>query len=99
MLDSCTFFIYGSTGNLSRNKLLPALYYLEEAGRLPQEMAIVGFGRRDWDNERWRDEVSQEPGGSRGVHSTMTAPAGEPGLCGVEHCRAGTVPGHRQDQG
>jgi glucose-6-phosphate 1-dehydrogenase len=57
MLDSCTFVIFGSTGNLSRNKLLPALYHLEEAGRLPQQMAIVGFGRREWDSEQWRDEV------------------------------------------
>ena len=59
MLDPCTFVIYGSTGNLSRNKLLPALYHLEEAGRLSQEMAIIGFGRREWDDARWRDEVSQ----------------------------------------
>jgi glucose-6-phosphate 1-dehydrogenase len=59
MLDSCTFVIFGSTGNLSRNKLLPALYHLEEAGRLPQQMAIVGFGRREWDSERWRDEVGR----------------------------------------
>ena len=59
MLDSCTFVIFGSTGNLSRNKLLPALYHLEEAGRLPQQMAIVGFGRREWDSEQWRDEVGR----------------------------------------
>jgi putative transposase len=62
MLDSCTFVIFGSTGNLSRNKLLPALYHLEEAGRLPQQMAIVGFGRREWDSEQWRDEVGRVVG-------------------------------------
>ncbi|MGB5473422.1 MAG: glucose-6-phosphate dehydrogenase [Gammaproteobacteria bacterium] len=59
MLDPCTFVIFGSTGNLSCNKLLPALYHLEEAGRLPQQMSIVGFGRREWGSERWRDEVSR----------------------------------------
>ncbi len=57
MLNPCTFVIFGSTGNLSRNKLLPALYHLEEAGRLPEQMAIVGFGRREWDSEQWRDEI------------------------------------------
>ena len=62
MLDPCTFVIFGSTGNLSRNKLLPALYHLEEAGRLPQQMAVVGFGRREWDSEQWRDEVGQAVG-------------------------------------
>jgi glucose-6-phosphate 1-dehydrogenase len=59
MLDPCTFVIFGSTGNLSRNKLLPALYHLEEAGRLPQQMAIVGFGRREWDSDQWRSEVGR----------------------------------------
>ena len=62
MLDPCTFVIFGSTGNLSRNKLLPALYHLEEAGRLPQQMAIVGFGRREWDSDHWRGEVGRVVG-------------------------------------
>lgn len=59
MIDPCTFVIFGATGNLSRNKLLPALYHLEQAGRLPEGMAIVGFGRRDWSNEEWVQEVEQ----------------------------------------
>jgi glucose-6-phosphate 1-dehydrogenase len=62
MLDPCTFVIFGSTGNLSRNKLLPALYHLEEAGRFPEQMAIVGFGRRDWDSNQWRNEVGRVVG-------------------------------------
>ena len=31
----CSFVIFGSTGNLSQLKLLPALYHLEKAGRRP----------------------------------------------------------------
>ncbi|MDD3517599.1 MAG: glucose-6-phosphate dehydrogenase [Chromatiales bacterium] len=57
MGDACTFVIFGATGNLSVNKLLPALYHLEEAGRLPAGTAILGVGRRDWDDEYWRGEV------------------------------------------
>jgi glucose-6-phosphate 1-dehydrogenase len=57
MLDPCTFVIFGATGNLTCHKLLPALYHLEKEDRLPADMAIVGFARRDWDTERWRDEV------------------------------------------
>ncbi|NOY67151.1 MAG: hypothetical protein GXP13_07055, partial [Gammaproteobacteria bacterium] len=41
MLESCTFIIFGATGNLARNKLLPALYHLEEAGKLLDGMTIV----------------------------------------------------------
>jgi glucose-6-phosphate 1-dehydrogenase len=57
MLEPCTFVIFGATGNLSQTKLLPALYHLEAAGRLPAQMAIIGFGRRKWDDARWREEV------------------------------------------
>ncbi|NOX43646.1 MAG: glucose-6-phosphate dehydrogenase [Gammaproteobacteria bacterium] len=59
MLDPCTFVIFGSTGNLSKRKLLPALYHLEAANRLPDEMKIIGFGRRDWGDEQWRDFVKE----------------------------------------
>lgn len=57
MLEPCTFVIFGATGNLAQNKLLPALYHLDSAGRLPEGTAILGFGRRDWDSEKWREEV------------------------------------------
>lgn len=69
MSEPCTFVIFGATGNLSQKKLLPALYHLEEAGRLPHEMAIVGFGRRDWSSEDWRKEVATilEPRARRGL--------------------------------
>ena len=62
MLEACTFVIFGATGNLSRVKLLPALYHLDEAGRLPQGVRIVGVGRRDWDDEAWRDAVVEDLG-------------------------------------
>ena len=57
MLDPCTFVIFGSTGNLSQHKLLPALYHLEESKSLPEEMNIIGFGRRDWSDEIGRAHV------------------------------------------
>lgn len=59
MLEPCTFVIFGATGNLSRNKLLPALYHLEQAGRLPEQMTILSHGRRELSDEQWRQEVAQ----------------------------------------
>ena len=59
MIETCTFVIFGATGNLSQNKLLPALYHLEQARRLPPGMAILGFGRREWSDEQWRNEVGE----------------------------------------
>lgn len=60
MTESCTFVIFGATGNLAQNKLLPALYHLEQAGRLPADMRVLGVGRRDWDDAGWRKVVQQD---------------------------------------
>lgn len=57
MIDPCTFVIFGATGNLSQKKLMPALYHLEQAGRLPADMRVLGVGRREWDDEAWRNLV------------------------------------------
>ena len=59
MNEACTLVIFGSTGNLARIKLLPALYHLERAGRLAPQTRILGFGRRDWVDADWRAEVAQ----------------------------------------
>ena len=58
--EPCTLVIFGVTGHLSTNKLLPALYHLEQANRLPDKVTIVGFGRRDWTNEQWAAEAKHE---------------------------------------
>ncbi len=57
MPEPCSFVIFGATGNLACTKLLPALYHLEQAGRLPAEMPVVGVGRRGWDSGDWRQRV------------------------------------------
>ncbi|CAK0746149.1 Glucose-6-phosphate 1-dehydrogenase [Gammaproteobacteria bacterium] len=57
-MESCTLVILGATGNLASNKLLPALYRLEAVERLPTQLVITGFGRRDWDDHQWRANVA-----------------------------------------
>ena len=39
--------IFGASGDLTKRKLLPALFHLEESGLLPKEFRIVGVARRD----------------------------------------------------
>lgn len=51
MVEPCTYVIFGATGNLSRLKLMPALYHLETAERLPEGTSILVLGRRDWDRD------------------------------------------------
>jgi glucose-6-phosphate 1-dehydrogenase len=43
--------IFGVTGDLSRKKLMPAVYDLANRGLLPPGFALVGFARRDWEDE------------------------------------------------
>ncbi len=57
--DDCALVVFGATGNLSRTKLLPALYHLEAQRRLPDGLRIFGYGRRDWSDEDWREEVGK----------------------------------------
>ena len=40
--------IFGVTGDLSRKKLMPAVYDLANRGLLPPGFSLVGFARRDW---------------------------------------------------
>ena len=44
--DPCAVVIFGASGDLTKRKLLPALYHLEQAGLLPQEIAVIGVARR-----------------------------------------------------
>jgi glucose-6-phosphate 1-dehydrogenase len=43
--DDCVLVIFGASGDLTRRKLLPAIYNLAEAGLLPERFAIVGVAR------------------------------------------------------
>jgi len=43
--------IFGVTGDLSRKKLMPAIYDLANRGVLPPGFGLVGFARREWTNQ------------------------------------------------
>jgi glucose-6-phosphate 1-dehydrogenase len=43
--------IFGASGDLTKRKLLPALFHLEQVGLLPKEFAIVGVARRPLGDE------------------------------------------------
>jgi glucose-6-phosphate 1-dehydrogenase len=47
----CVLVLFGVTGDLSRKKLMPAVYDLANRGLLPPGFSLVGFARRDWENE------------------------------------------------
>ncbi|EOM75802.1 glucose-6-phosphate dehydrogenase [Rhodococcus rhodnii] len=43
--------IFGVTGDLARRKLMPAIYDLANRGLLPPGFALVGFARREWEDD------------------------------------------------
>ncbi len=47
--------IFGASGDMTKRKLLPALFHLEQTGLLPRKFAIVGVARRPLGDEFVQD--------------------------------------------
>jgi glucose-6-phosphate 1-dehydrogenase len=54
-----TIVIFGATGDLTHRKLIPALYNLFRKGRLTEGFRIVGFARRPYSDEAFRQELQR----------------------------------------
>jgi glucose-6-phosphate 1-dehydrogenase len=49
--------IFGASGDLTRRKLLPALYNLAEDGLLPDPFAVVGVARHQMEEAQYRADM------------------------------------------
>jgi glucose-6-phosphate 1-dehydrogenase len=54
-----TLTIFGATGDLSRRKLLPALYNLAHEGALPERFNLVGVSRSDMSHEEFAHQARE----------------------------------------
>ena len=72
--EPCTIVIFGASGDLTRRKLIPALYHLYCQGQLPTPFRVIGFARREKTDESWRGEMRA------GVEEHANRPHG-----GLEH--------------
>jgi len=54
-----TLVIFGASGDLTRRKLIPAVYSLFRGGLLPERFSVVGFARREMSDDAFRDEMRQ----------------------------------------
>ncbi len=50
----CTVVIFGASGDLTRRKLIPALYNLLLDGLLPENFVVLGLGRKALSDEDFR---------------------------------------------
>ncbi|HJQ67786.1 MAG TPA: glucose-6-phosphate dehydrogenase [Blastocatellia bacterium] len=55
--DPCVVIIFGASGDLTKRKLLPALYRLTQERLLPAEFAILGFSRSTMSHEDFRAKM------------------------------------------
>ncbi|WP_321481146.1 glucose-6-phosphate dehydrogenase [uncultured Bacteroides sp.] len=52
--------IFGASGDLTKRKLMPAIYSLYKEGRLPKEFSVLGVGRTIYTDTNYRSHISEE---------------------------------------
>jgi glucose-6-phosphate 1-dehydrogenase len=57
--DSCAVVIFGASGDLTKRKLMPALYNLAVSRSLPSGFAVVGVARRTKSQDQFRAEMKE----------------------------------------
>ena len=55
----CAMVIFGASGDLTKRLLMPALYNLARARRLPEEFAVIGIDRSAWSEEDFRTHLAE----------------------------------------
>jgi glucose-6-phosphate 1-dehydrogenase len=55
--EPCAMVIMGAHGDLTKRKLMPALYALHVQGLLPAGFCIVGMSRTQWSDDKFRDAM------------------------------------------
>src|SRR3954470_17738612 len=54
----CVLVLFGASGDLTKRKLVPALFNLAKANLLPDKFAILGVAFDDLTVEQFRDQVT-----------------------------------------
>lgn len=57
--DPCVMVIFGASGDLTKRKLIPAVFDLARQGLLPPEFTIVGVGRTMMSDESFRSHLRE----------------------------------------
>src|SRR5262245_48305086 len=56
----CILVIFGAAGDLTKRKLIPALYNLKKADLLSDNFAIIGVARAEMDDEEFRRRLRDD---------------------------------------
>src|SRR5258708_20266062 len=55
----CAIVIFGANGDLTKRKLMPALYRLSADGRVPPTFAIIGNSRTGMSDDDFRQKMRE----------------------------------------
>ena len=55
--EPCAVIIFGASGDLTKRKLVPALYRLVQEKLVPAEFAIVGQARTEMNDDEFREKM------------------------------------------
>jgi len=58
-IEPCVLIIFGASGDLTKRKLIPALYDLDRQGRLPEQICILGVSRTELSDDAFRDKLRE----------------------------------------
>ena len=58
-LSPATMTIFGAGGDLTKRLIMPALYNLVRAGKLPDDFAIIGVDHNDLTTEEWCGNLAE----------------------------------------
>lgn len=58
-IDPCVLVIFGASGDLTRRKLIPAMYEMFLAGLFSDDACVLGTARRAKSDDEWREELGQ----------------------------------------
>ncbi|HYL46771.1 MAG TPA: glucose-6-phosphate dehydrogenase [Candidatus Limnocylindrales bacterium] len=58
--EPCAMAIFGAGGDLTKRKLMPALYNLAAGKLLPEKFAIIGISREDLSTDQFRQAATQD---------------------------------------
>jgi glucose-6-phosphate 1-dehydrogenase len=59
-MSKFVMIIFGASGDLTKRKLIPALYNLYKDNRLPEGFAVLGIGRTGYRDDTYRTYIRTE---------------------------------------
>jgi glucose-6-phosphate 1-dehydrogenase len=60
MAPPCVMVIFGAAGDLTKRKLIPALYNLKNSNCLPDNFAVIGVARAEMSDEEFRQRLRDD---------------------------------------